>query len=90
MRVFPLDIVFGMILIAGMIQFLTGMIVYRYRRGRGPLLLVLAGFLFSASSVLWLIPRIELTEIPDLVSVFPLISGVIILFASILIWRERR
>ena len=89
MKIFPLDIIAGILLLLGIISFLFGIVVYRYRRGKGPLILILSGILVPAASVIWILDSVEVISITPIVPGTILVSGIILFLMSVLLWRER-
>ena len=87
MRLFPLDLVVGSVLILSVLMIFLSLMIFRYRRGIGAVFSLVAGIwliLFSVSYVLdtfW-------TEIPVMVILVPLICGAFSLVLSAIFWRR--
>ena len=89
MKIFPLDIIAGILLLLGIISMLIGILVYRYRRGKGPLILIFSGILIPAASVIWILGAVDAIVITPIVPGVILIIGIILFIISFLFWRER-
>lgn len=89
MKLFPLDIIAGILLLAGAISMLTGILVYRYRRGKGPFVLILSGLFIPAASVLWIIDSVEIISVTPILPGVILVTGIVLFITSVVLWRER-
>ncbi len=88
MRLFPLDILIGSLLIFSMISLLVSLYVLRYRGGKGPIVMITSStvlLLSSAYSILLSLEIIEGDMIPFHIGV--IIGGLGVLI-SIYLWRR--
>jgi len=89
MRIFPLDIAAGILLLLSIIQMLAGILVYRYRRGKGPLILVISALFIVSSSLIWILYAVGLIAISWIIPGVILIIGIITFILSLFLWREK-
>ena len=89
MRIFPLDIAFGLLFVIGILLMITGYLVLRYRGGKGPILLIGSGAFLTASSVFWILGSIDVAEIPRIIPIIGSVMGSIAFVLSLIFWRER-
>lgn len=84
------DLVLGMLFMISTFISVFGLLVYRYRRDIGPLILMIAGIPGMISSVLAILSRSGAIDLPDwpIISLFILSSALII--SAILLWRFRK
>ena len=87
MRIFPLDILAGLVLLLSLAVVIIGTMIFRYRRGVGPALLVSGGLFLILYSIYWLLSSVHL----DTPQEYGFISGgigLILLLISFLTWRR--
>ena len=90
MKIFIDDIFTGIALILSILVILAGILVSRYRGGKGPIFLAMAGAVSALSSIMQVLIIFDLLKIS---SFFPMIgwfATFIILIVSAFTWREKR
>jgi uncharacterized membrane protein HdeD (DUF308 family) len=88
MKLFPLDVITGTLLVISLLLIVLGIVIYRYRRGPGPILLVLSGTLIFCSSVLDILVKTEVLRIWDGSHLIVLGIGILAGIASLTLWRR--
>ncbi len=88
MRLFPLDIVAGSLLIFSMISILISIYVLRYRGGKGPIIMIISSTVLLLSSTYSILSSLEIIE----VEMAPFYIGVAIgglgVIISAYLWRR--
>ena len=87
---FILDLVLGFFFGISILISVVGLLVFRYRRGIGPAFLMISGIVGIISSIIGLLSRSGLIDLPDMfLFIFIGISLVMILI-SVILWRPRK
>ncbi|MFW3145530.1 MAG: hypothetical protein ACMUIE_01810 [Thermoplasmatota archaeon] len=90
MRIFPLDIIAGILLVLFIILFVVGVLSYRYRREKGPLLLTVSCPLGALSTVAWLLISIETLNAPRVLPLVMVVISSLLVAVSFLFWRPKK
>jgi hypothetical protein len=88
MRFFPGDLLSGAMLALGALMIALGVMVYRYRRGIGPLLLVISGVSLAASSIIDLLLNTDVVDLGGVARWGAMALGMALGAAAILLWRR--
>lgn len=89
MRIFLLDITAGIFLVLFIILFLIGILSYRYRRGKGPFLLMVSSPLGALSAVVWLLISTGAISAPLLLPLSMVVVSSLIVAVSFFVWRPK-
>ena len=89
MKTFLEDMLLGGYLIFSSIIFIAGILILRYRRERGPGLLIAASILGIFSSMIWVFIRSGIVECPEIAPLLIMILSFVLLFFSVIFWRGR-
>lgn len=88
MRLFPLDILTGSLLIFSMISILVSIYVLRYRGGKGPVMMIISSMILLLSSTYSILSSLEIIQgemVPFYIGAAIGGMGVII---SVYLWRR--
>ena len=88
MKLFPGDLLSGALLSLALLLIVLGILVYRYRRGIGPLFLALSGLFIAISSTLDILSNVGVMDIGNLIRLGSLGIGLVFGIAAILLWRR--
>ncbi len=89
MEPFPGDILLGAYLVLSLVVLIVGILVLRYRRGIGPGLLIASGSLGMISSSLWVSIHSDLLDMTEIIPLIIMSLSLLVLIASIFLWRAR-
>lgn len=87
MRIFPMDLFFGLTFLLGFILSLIGLMVFRYRGGKGPAFMTGSGLIFIISAIVWIMDAVELIGISRAIPIAGSIFALILLVNSLILWR---
>lgn len=90
MEVFWVDIVAGVILVIGLLSIIMGIRIFRYRRGKGPISLMVGGSMLLIGSGMWFILIFVEHPFDPYWSILPWSWGFLILIITFFLWRGRK
>jgi hypothetical protein len=88
MRLFPGDLLSGALLSLAILMCIIGILVYRYRRGIGPIFLALSGLFIGISSIVDILSNAEVMVLGNMVRLVSLGIGSVLGIVAILLWRR--
>ena len=88
-KIFLLDIIIGAITSIFLLLLIVSVFVLRIRRGKGPVLMLVSSLSGITGSILFLLGRLEVLEIPAAIVMIPFILWLTGSTISVLIWRKR-
>ncbi|MEA3560127.1 MAG: hypothetical protein U9R75_12820 [Candidatus Thermoplasmatota archaeon] len=87
MDIFPMDLIAGVLLAVFIVISIIGILSFRYRRGIGPLLLLISGPIGSCSPVLWLLISMGTVDVTRALPIAVLVISLLILSIGLMKWR---
>ena len=84
---FVLDVLYGVLFVISIFISITGLMVFRYRRGQGPLILAISGLPGALSSALFILESSNALEISLFFPLASLASFIVLILAAIVMWR---
>ena len=89
MRLFPLDILMGIILALMLLTVVIGIFVFRGRRETGPLILMISGIIGLAGPLIHLLVQIEIITLPGTIAWIPVAFWLLGILFSVFAWRKK-
>lgn len=89
MKLFPLDILMGIIFALMVLTVLIGIFAFRGRREAAPLILLLSGVIGATGPVIHLIVQIEIVSISDMIVWIPVALWLLGIILSAFAWRKK-
>ena len=89
MKVFPLDLIMGLLLSLMLLCILAGSYIFISRRERGPLYLIVSGLIGVIGPILHILAQVEVVGVGPVFIWGPIIIWSVGTVASVFQWRRR-
>lgn len=87
---FILDLVLGILFILSISMLILGCLIFRYRRDTGPLILIVSGISGITASMLGVLSRSGVLDLPDWSIILLYAISILLLIISFIFWRTRK
>ncbi len=88
MRLFALDVAMGLLLVASLLSLVLNLFLYRYRRTKGPLVMMGASASFLLGSLFHVLVTFEVLPLGTVPTLVLLAVGVVMAVIAVVLWRK--
>jgi len=88
MRLFALDVAMGLLLVASLLSLVLNLFLYRYRRTKGPLVMMGACASFLLGSLFHVLVTFEVLPLGTVPTLVLLAVGVVMAVIAVVPWRK--